>query len=736
MSRTGLLFILLAFAAGGLIGFMGGAGSGDVILQGSGNGAADDARPPPEPELPPMPNAPSGGYTSLEHALESIPYGSSVDGEGMLSGTVLTEAGKPMKGVLVRATYRADRRQKKAYRQAAGVPEDESLEEMVRTYVARVMKDRKNRRDGTTDDQGRFVIAGIGDGKYWLRAYHEGYSFKAVGQNTYELKAGTEVEFTGKPLGDLKVSITLPDGTAPEKASILLKFGSGSTRTLPWIRADPWIQLSPGTHTLSATAGESQEFGAPDQSVEIVEGVTPPPVQFALRDRPGIHGQVVMPAGENKGAVQVYIMSLKPGETPDEKRLRSEGQSTWIHGRSPKYSFMDLQPGTWAVGLSLDQRTMALIETVEVGRGLATLDLTVPEPNREEYLVVRLEGPGGKLITDVSFSTGYRAGGSSSSGGSRTARMPDGTWHVWHPKVPDSTTETVTYTLSATSQQYGTQNLEYDRTTTSELLLRFEDPGTLEVTIAGYQGSGVEGGVGLIVEPAKGQRNSWYYPQRNNRPDSEGRQSFTTLTPGPYRILVYLKRTGSQYFVAARVPITVKSGKNTETVNLPAFHSLTVLSPVAKEGAHFSISSSGGSGELSFYDNARISAGKAVFERVPAGTYVLSDRSGSIEGRMEVTIPGQTVVRFVPTPRDCLKVSIADAKGRLAMAGLAEGDVVVAIDGMELTGNRQSWALLQAAYVKPQTVLAVLRGRGRLDIALDLRKTSGDPGGSFTPASR
>ena len=128
MSRTGLLFILLAFAAGGGIGFMGGAGSGDVILQTSGNGGADDSRAPPEPELPPMPDAPSTGYTSLEHALESIPYGPSADGEGMFSGTIRTEDGKPLKGVLVRATYRPDRRGK-AYRQGAGVPEDKDLEE-------------------------------------------------------------------------------------------------------------------------------------------------------------------------------------------------------------------------------------------------------------------------------------------------------------------------------------------------------------------------------------------------------------------------------------------------------------------------------------------------------------------------------------------------------------------------------------------------------------------------------
>jgi len=737
MTRTGLIFIVLAFAAGGFIGYLGGTGSGDVVVSSGGKGSGLGPVAPAEPELLAMPRVPSGGFTSLEHALENIPYTPVDDGEGMFSGTVKTEDGEPIAGVIIRATRQPEQKPR-PYRRGSGVPDEPGLEELVRKYVARVMEGRKNRREGATDENGRFVIAGVTACKHYLQAYREGYSFQSIGNSNYNVEPGAEVAFTGRPLSLLEIRMTLPDGTEPEKAVVVSPTPEGHMTHLPWFPEYRKIELAPGTHAIYATAGENEEYKSSNLTVEITLGVTPAPVHFELKARPGICGKVAMPSGENNSSANIYTLKLESSEKPDDEKLRSSGKSTWVHSHRPKYAFLDLQPGTWAVGLTFDQRTFVMIETVTVKDSVVELDLEPPEPRREDYILVRVLGPGGKALANVQFSAGYKAERRSGSGGTRVARMPDGAWRVWHRAVPKKEEGPVTFELTATVPQFGSKKVTYDRTPSSELTIEFEEAGTLEVTIAGYAGSGQEGKITLAVQSAQtGQRSRYQWFGRNgSQVDAEGKQIFTGLAPGSYEIVISLGRGRSQYSAAASIPIIVKSGRNSEMVNIPVLHTLTVLAPGAEEGARLSLRASGESSGRRFSSSATVTSGKAVFENVPAGEYELRGRSGSVSGSMNVSLPGQGVVRYEPVQQDCLRVQITGATGRLAAAGLLDGDLVVAIDGVELTDANQAMTLLRAAYVKPQAILSVLRGRGRKEVPVDLRPAGGEHGGRFAPDSR
>ncbi len=738
MTRTGLIFILLAFAAGGFIGYLGGTGSGEIVVSSGGNRSGSGPVAPAEPELPPMPDAPTGGFTSLEHALENIPYTPAEDGEGMFSGTVRTEDGRPIAGVTVWATPRREQKPR-PYRRGSGVPDEPGLEELVRRYVARVMEDRKNRREGITDENGRFVIAGVSPGEHYLQAYREGYSFRSIANSNYNVEPGAEVAFTGRALSLLEIRMTLPDGTEPATAVVVAPAPEGQISRRPWSPEYRTIEFAAGTHAIFAIAGENEEYKSSNQTVEITPGVTPAPVHFELKVRPGIRGKAMMSGGDRNSSAVVYILRLEPGEEPDEKALRSSGESTWLYGQRPEYSFFDIQPGTWAVGLSFDRRTFVLIETVTVKDAVVELDLSPPEPRREEYVIVRVLGPGGKALADVQFLAGYRDERRSRSGGTRVARMPDGAWRVWHQAVSENAKGPVTYEITATVPQYGSKQVTYDRTPSSELTIEFEEAGTLEVTIAGYAGSGEEGKIRLAVQSVRGDPRSRYQSFRGRggtRLDAEGRQIFTGLAPGAYEIEISLERGRSRYATAARVPIIVKSGRNRDTVNLPVLYTLTVLAPGAEEGVNLSLRNRGQSSGRYFSLSATVTSGRAVFANVPAGEYELRGRSGSVKGAMNVSLPGQGVVRFEPVQKDCLRVQISSATGRLAAAGLLDGDLVVAIDGVDLTDASQAMTLLRAAYVKPQAILSVLRGRGRKDLPVDLRPAGGDPGGHFTPDTR
>jgi PDZ domain len=733
MSKAGLLLLVVAFGGGGLLGYLFAAGSGDVVFEKAGHTGAKGTAPEPERELPPMPEAPASGYASLTEALDDVPCEPEQDGTGMISGTVKSHTGEPLAGVVVRATLQRDPSSYRRHQTRSGVPEDEDLDELARKYIARIKEDRQNRREGRSDGAGRFVVHGISDGKYYLQAYKEGYQFSSADQSSYRVSAGGITNFIGKPLGTFVARLTLPDGSAPESGFLEEKLARGNSKWHNWHPDSPSLELSPGPHVLTAVAGEYKELKSPEVTVEVVEGVSPGAIDFPLAGRPGLRGNVEFPPGQG-GYVMVHLLALKPGEEPDEKRLAREGQSKPVQSSNPVYSFPDLTAGTWAIGISFDRQKIECMETVTVGSEMTVKDLVLPEPDRADYVAVIVEGPDGGRLTDVRFLTGVRSEGGSRSGSSRFLHQGDGTYSIWHARMePEQIKGSTTWTITAISPRYGTKVVEYQKTAASAVTINFQEPGTLTVTVLGASGpEAPKVGLKLVPKAGGSSGSSWFHPGQNNQLDEKGSRTFPGLAPGEYDLVLYLERDRSQYYPAARVPVSIKSGLNTENLSLPSFHTLTVMMGDVADGGSASLRQTGERSGRSFYANAKITGGKAVFERVPAGTFEIRAQGG----RMSVTLPGQSVVQFTVEVKDCYQVEITDTTGRLAAAGLANGDLVVAIDGTELTDSRQMSALLRAAYVKERATLTVVRGRSRVNIEVDLRRESGEAGGTFKPAAR
>ena len=59
---------------------------------------------------------------------------------------------------------------------------------------------------------------------------------------------------------------------------------------------------------------------------------------------------------------------------------------------------------------------------------------------------------------------------------------------------------------------------------------------------------------------------------------------------------------------------------------------------------------------------------------------------------------------------------IEDPAGTLGRSGLRNGDLVVAIDGTEITGEPQGYSLQRAAEAKGRGTFTVLRGGKRVDV--------------------
>jgi S1-C subfamily serine protease len=105
---------------------------------------------------------------------------------------------------------------------------------------------------------------------------------------------------------------------------------------------------------------------------------------------------------------------------------------------------------------------------------------------------------------------------------------------------------------------------------------------------------------------------------------------------------------------------------------------------------------------------------------------------------MTVTLPGPSSVVFQEQEINALRVTVTDPEGTMAKAGMATGDLVVAINGKEFSSVVELQIVMAGAVSKKTMVMTVLRGRKRFDVEVDPRKMLGgrQMGGSFEPTSR
>jgi S1-C subfamily serine protease len=86
---------------------------------------------------------------------------------------------------------------------------------------------------------------------------------------------------------------------------------------------------------------------------------------------------------------------------------------------------------------------------------------------------------------------------------------------------------------------------------------------------------------------------------------------------------------------------------------------------------------------------------------------------------MVVDVSASADVLFAPTPIAGLAVTIDDAAGYLATAGLQSGDVIIALDGATIDSLSRLTSVLYAARSRSTMTLEVLRGSRRSTIETD-----------------
>ncbi len=772
--------------------------------------AAGPTSPVPVTEAARAPDpivAPAGGFGSLAQALAAVPEGggAAVSGSGECSGTVTTEDGRPFEGVVLRAERLDESADPEPPVRGAAPPPVPDAESHVRKSVAEWRRQRAEAREAVSGADGRWKLTGLANDGYLVTPWKEGYVFQAqggqgqawggqwagqeyyyaqqmaqqargrarwnprargAGVGSFRVEPGGTLDLLALGAQGVAVCVVLPDGTPPALARLTVQSGPVGGSEEKWTPKSPPLRLAPGEHKLRAHVGNEKprevdpdepEFRSSEVPVTVESGTPVPPVVLKLAPRTAIKGRVSDPAGDWKQPVLVYALKVTPETPADAAHLKQARQQAWVSQGTPVFAFRDLAPGRYALAAARRQGgEPGPIVTVDVADRTSRADVELPAPEPPTQIVLTALAPDGRLLGDVQIAAQSAEGGNNIWISQRD-RTPEGghrlTLAIWG-QGDQAGKGIPRFVLTVTSSLYGTKTAEVGPGQTSARV-QFVEPASLEATVAGYRGSGLEGELWVSVEVPKTEGEDENDPTVSARamrrygrgggslsPDAEGRCNFRALEPGP-REVVLTVNSGHSQTAASRTPLVLHAGPNSITLTLPTLYKLTVTVEAAGENSYAMLRTAAegewGGGNWQMLD----SGGRATFEKIAAGKYAIQvwGQAGD-QGTMTLTVPGASVVKFQPDVQDAMRVEVSDKEGALAKAGFQSGDLVVAVEGTGFKSQAEFAALLAAAVEKAEVTLSVLRGAASREAKLPPRAIvegmlgAGKLGGSLQAASR
>ena len=679
---------------------------------------------------------PPPALEGLAAAIAALPAKDASSGSAVIPGVVRDDAGDPIAGVTLRARLTKARARTKA-------KTGEDLVSRVERFARETRYELDTTQTTTTGPDGAYELTTLqDDGRYDVDAKKTGWTFKtAPGHHRNDEPTGKAIDFVGTQTVELTFNLMLSSGEEPlRKSYVQWKEGSSNRRAnKTWKPDDRTLVLPVGSYTFTAFAGDQSEYLAEEQSVTLEPGESGRTLDFTLKGRPGIHGNLTFADGEAPENAIVRLARPSGSEAGDRKRIM-EGDSDWAHRQNGHaYSFQDVKPGEWLVGVTLQHgssRILAL-ERVSVTNELVKLDLEIPALDKSDYLVLWVHGPDGKAINDgVSVSCEVKSATGSSSNGIEEIKRSDGSlWCTLGENVEEAGPD-AEITLNVSTQKFGTRSKKIERDQ-SEVTIEFVEPAFLDVTINGYAGSGHEGLLKLALSKSD-SRHHWGTSPRDNSIDENGAQTLGPREPGDYKLLLQIERKRHQSKTLSSTDVSLTSGKNSIEIDIPQLHTLTVRTPGLTKGSRVMIRSA--SGERSFNSNdSRVDENeRIVFEELAPGEYVLQT-FGPKFGQMNVTVPAGGEVVFEPVEPNSLAVEVTSDDGVLAKSGFRDGDIIVSIDGNEFEGMIQMQSAIMGAMAKTEpSKMGVLRGGRTIELELQISKIQ-DPstmGGDIEPHTR
>lgn len=662
--------------------------------------------PEPAPRTEPAQTREPATIADLMKSIEVPPFPT---GAGEITGTVRSASGEPLAGAVVSA--------------ASSYPGDmgynlKSAEERVAARMRYEKWREVSMRTATSGEDGAYRLTGLDEStEYQLAAQLTGWQLNVAVSGQRRIKAGESCDFVGHVTYELTATVLMPDGSPAGSGRVRAHQQVGSSsRTQQGVIAEgrAGVTLAEGAWTVYAEHGRDNELKSETIELEIRQGEAPAPVELRLKARAGIRGKILRGDSPLDIRARVYLQSNPPAEPPGDTLEREDRELSSSWGRDD-YKFFDIAAGSYRLLLVVESRVVAWRD-VAVGDALVELDLTLPDPDPADYIIVRVYDPGGRLLTNVNFNITRHRGGSSSGRGGGELLHSDGSY--WLSKLSFSGDRQAEhhYTIKVDHSKYGSKTVRYEGTDTHELEIRYQDPALVTLTVANFNEHSLRDKLSWELRTGKSDVRSELrrYQEVSGGAKQSSPFKLGPVEPGEYELVLVTYSGG--FFdsrILYRQKVTLTAGENSLSALVPELFTLTVLTGETRV-SRITVRSKDGGFEHEGYRSRGSDDGKLVLEAIPPGTYVIT----SNEGTMEVVVSRDTEVQFEPRRYDCLVLTVK-AGSYPETAGLRDGDKLIRVDGEVWERIELAHNLAQASMSKDSTTWTVLRGGIEIDIALN-----------------
>lgn len=674
---------------------------------------------------------------------------------GTITGTVLDADGNVLAGVTIvtsngegRNASRSKGTKTSATGRAYSGPTDvdSALDERAKS----LLRSRRERLTTTSDTTGQFSFGGLRPGSHTLSAYHDGLIFKPQSVHT-----GESARFIGQPVALFHLDIRLPDGTAPDEATVLVGEQRRPTAYY-WSQEEPILRLEEQTATMTVLAGNvvsssrrqfTSDYSATDHTIDLardgegphtIEVKTRRVLRVTLEDVSGL---------EPRLKAWVKIVKARHAEGDDLGAAFADAKSL-TRGDGVAFTVSDLDAGAYVLGAGRGDGAPEVSTSIELGDGISEEHLVLGELDMGRFLIVHCSGPGGKQLFGVSFQRRLSLGNGSSSGGVTAISRGPGTYWISHGQLmngrvwADGWADDTELQLTADARGYGkiTSELSEGQET---LTLDFQSSCELTVHVSGDITPGFSISAEVVKDDKDNPSRSFGGNRNSKRVNGEGVARLTGLQPGLMRVSLRKANDHNRGWLEESVAsqeIMVRAGSNEVAFVAPTFHDVAVYAPDHEKGASFMLQRTDvDSGTYWGRSNVELDATlRATFKDVVAGEYTLRTWASGTDSQMKISVPTAEVL-FQPGIINAYTVSSVEA-GKLGdKGGLQKGDIVVAINGKEFEGSGFYQRL--ALDLKDGAVsLSVQRGSRAMTISIGPAETKTNPweevGVSWEPTTR
>ena len=683
-------------------------------------------------------SASSTPVSALAVALAELPQLPVAEGFGTIRGTVLSGDGSPVAGVTVEASPRKSMYPKQ---QEAG----DDLER-VKQYAQRLsLAERLSGKAETADDGSYTLIDLQGDGAYRVTATKDGWTIHSV-HDAGKVQPDAVVDFKAARVTAVPIDVVFADGSEVTSARVIAKMSGGrggsAYSSINWTPTNREIKLQAGSYTVSAKDTDDLDTVSEHYDIVVTSGQAAEPVRIVLKTQPGIKGRVEFPEGEVAENAIVRWARSRDGSPVEAAKLRDSRGDDHVSSYN-KYAFKaeNLTPGTYTIGVQRDWGGPVVgLQTIVVGDALVSdVVLSMPPLNRNEYIVFNVRGPNGESIEDLSAEASYFHGTGRNTTSAHLLRQPDSVfWAIISPPDDIALDQVDRVVFQLEARRFGVQSLEWVPGDAMQYTVIFQPPASAMVSIAGFVGSGYEDDLTLSVTKSTEQERH-RHRFGGSGIDAQGQQKFGPFEPGEYKVQLYYRVSRHYSRLLNTAVANLNSGDNEVSIALPPLYSLTVHTELKKgEGLRLQPI-----GQPQHFDpGVKVDEnGVAIFHALAAGEYLLTERNTGLPQQMQVSIPAQLDVNYEPVQPNAVQVTITDPNGKLAKAGLQEGDLLTGANGEDFMDMLQMMRIVQEAISTGSMIkFAVLRGTQALEVEVDAKNTiMGGPavmGGDLQPVTR